>query len=305
MKTLDEIVSRNRSFVVPENILVATDLADTDYLIPHAVAQARACGSALTLAHVIPPGQAIPLDASAIPYLDVAEMKQEAGQTLERVAAQAHASGIPCEVAVVEGNPREQITVLAREIKAGRVIAGTHGRRHLKKFLLGSVAHEILRSAEVPVCTIGPHAHEASSFGAPRRILHPVSLCAGYEDSARMAIEMAQFYRADITLLHVLSRNVESQPDVDRVVEWTKSEMQRIIPEEAPLWTKATIQVEIGDVVDEVLNVAADMNADLIVLGVNSDISFWPIRGDDTVYSIIAQAKSPVLSIRHAIGTVM
>ncbi len=305
MKTLDEIVSRNRSFVVPENILVATDLADTDYLIPHAVAQARACGSALTLAHVIPPGQAIPLDASAIPYLDVAEMKQEAGQTLERVAAQAHASGIPCEVAVVEGNPREQITVLAREIKAGRVIAGTHGRRHLKKFLLGSVAHEILRSAEVPVCTIGPHAHEASSFGAPRRILHPVSLCAGYEDSARMAIEMAQFYRADITLLHVLSRNVESQPDVDRVVEWTRSEMQRIIPEEAPLWTKATIQVEIGDVVDEVLNVAADMNADLIVLGVNSDISFWPIRGDDTVYSIIAQAKSPVLSIRHAIGTVM
>jgi nucleotide-binding universal stress UspA family protein len=184
-------------------------------------------------------------------------------------------------------------------VKAGRVIAGTHGRRHLTKFLLGSVAHEILRSAEVPVCTIGPHAHEASSFGAPRRILHPVSLCAGYEDSARMAIEMAQFYRADITLLHVLGRNVKSQPDSDRVVEWTRAEMQRIIPEEAPLWTQIAVQVEIGDVVEEVLNVAAEINADLIVLGVNSDVSFWPIHGDDTVYSIIAQAKSPVLSIRH------
>lgn len=299
MKTLDEIVSINRNFVVPEKILVATDLADTEYLIPHAVAQARACGSALTLVHVIPPGQAIPLDASAIPYLDVTEMKQEAEQTLERVAAQAHASGIPCDVIVTEGNPREQITALAREVKAGRVIAGTHGRRHLTKFLLGSVAHEILRSAEVPVCTIGPHAHEASSFGAPRRILHPVSLCAGYEDSARMAIEMAQFYRADITLLHVLARNVKTQPDSDRVVEWTKAEMQRLIPEEAPLWTQIMVQVEIGDVVEEVLNVAAEINADLIVLGVNSDVSFWPIHGDDTVYSIIAQAKSPVLSIRH------
>ena len=279
--------------------MVATDLEDSEYLIPHAVAQARACGSALTLVHVIPPGQAIPLDASAIPYLDVTEMKQEAEQTLERVAAQAHASGIPCDVIVTEGNPREQITALAREVKAGRLILGTHGRRHLKKFLLGSVAHEILRSAEVPVCTIGPHAHEASSFGAPRRILHPVSLCAGYEDSARMAIEMAQFYRADITLLHVLARNVKTQPDSDRVVEWTKAEMQRLIPEEAPLWTQTTVQVEIGDVVEEVLNVAAEINADLIVLGVNSDVSFWPIHGDDTVYSIIAQAKSPVLSIRH------
>jgi nucleotide-binding universal stress UspA family protein len=302
MKTLDQAVSSKRTFVVPDKILVATDLADTDYLIPHAVAQARACGSSLTLAHIIPPGQAIPLDASAIPYLDVAEMKLEAEETLKRVAAQAEASGIQCDIIVAEGNPREQITTLAREVGAGRVIAGTHGRRHLKKFLLGSVAHEILRSAEVPVYTIGPHAHEASSFGAPRRILHPVSLCAGYEDSARMAIEMAQFYRADITLLHVLSRGVESQPDADRVVEWTKSEMRRIIPEEAPLWTQITVQVEIGDVVEETLNVAAEINADLIVLGVNADVSFWPIRGDDTVYSIIAEAKSPVLSIRHAAG---
>jgi len=303
MKTLDEAASRTRAFVVPDKILVATDLSDTDYLIPHAVAQARACGSSLTLVHVIPPGQAIPLDASAIPYLDVAEMKQEAEQTLNRVAAQAQASGIPCDVVVTEGNPRERIVALAAEMSAGRLITGTHGRRHLKKFLLGSVAHEILCSAEIPVCTIGPHAHEASSFGAPRKILHPVSLCAGYEESARMAIEMAQFYRADITLLHVLSRNVQSQPDSDRVVEWTRSEMNRLVPEEAPLWSRINIQVEIGDVVDEVLNVSAEITADLIVLGVNRDASFWPIHGDDTVYSIIAQAKSPVLSIRHAPGT--
>ena len=299
MKTLDRMTPSKRSFVVPEKILVATDLEDTPYLIPHAVAQARACGSALTLVHVIPPGQAVPLDASAIPYLDVAEMKQEAEQTLNRAAQQAQASAIPCDVIVTEGNPRERIAALARELQAGRIIAGTHGRRHLKKLLLGSVAHEILRSAEIPVCTIGPHAHEASFFGAPRKILHPVSLCAGYEGSARMAIEMAQFYRADITLLHVLSRSLHSQPDESRVVEWTRSELRRQIPEEAPLWTRVTLQVEIGDVVEEVLNVAKEMEADLIVLGVNADLSFWPIRGDDTVYNIISQARSPVLSIRH------
>ncbi|MFP5226113.1 MAG: universal stress protein [Acidobacteriota bacterium] len=299
MKTLDHPATSKRTFVVPEKILVATDLDDADYLIPHAVAQARACGSTLTLVHVIPPGQAVPLDASAIPYLDVAEMKKEAETTLQRVAAQAQASGISCDVVVTEGNPRERIADLAHEMNAGRIIAGTHGRRHLRKFLLGSVAHEILRSSDVPVCTIGPHAHEASSFGAPRRILHPVSLCAGYEGSARIAIEMAQFYRADITLLHVLSRSVQTQPDVDRVVAWTKSEMQRAIPEEAALWTHATVQVEIGDIVEEVLNVAKESAADLIVLGVNADVSFWPIRGDDTVYKIIAQAKVPVLSMRH------
>jgi len=299
MKTLEETVSSKRAFVVPEKILVATDLEDLEYLLPHALSQARACGSILTLAHVIPPGQIVPLDASAIPYLDVSEMKREAEQTLRRAAEKAQSTGIECDIAVAEGNPRERITTLARDLNAGRVVAGTHGRRHLKKLLLGSVAHEILRSAEVPVCTIGPHAHEASSFGAPRKILHPVSLCAGYESSARMAIEMGRFYRADVTLLHVLSRSVNNQPDADRVVEWTKSELQRAIPDEAALRTHATVQVEIGDVVDEVLNVAAETSADLIVLGVDANVSFWPIRGDDTVYNIIARAKVPVLSIRH------
>jgi len=305
MKTLDETVSGKRTFVVPERILVATDVEDLDYLLPHALSQARACGSTLTLAHVIPPGQVVPLDASAIPYLDVTEMKREAEQILKRAADRAQSTGIECDILVTEGNPRERITTVARELNAGRIIAGTHGRRHLKKLLLGSVAHEILRSADVPVCTIGPHAHEASSFGAPRQILHPVSLCAGYEDSARMAIEMAQFYRADITLLHVLSRSVRSEPDVDRVVEWTRSEMQRSIPDETAPGTQTTLQVEIGEVVEEVLNVAAEMNADLIVLGVDSNVSFWPIRGDDTVYNIIAQARVPVLSIRHMPATMV
>lgn len=299
MKTLEHGASSKHLFAVPDRILVATDLGDLDYLIPHATAQARACGGALTLVHVIPPGEAIPLDASAIPYLDVADMKREAVGILEPAAATIRDLGIPCDIMVLQGNPKEQITAIVREVHAGRVIAGTHGRRNIRRFFLGSVAHEILRSTEVPVCTIGPHAHQASAFGAPRKILHPVSLCAGFEESARIAMEMAEFYRADITLLHVLSRSVQAQPDADRVVEWTKTELRRIIPDEAPLWTHPAVQVEIGEIVDEVLNVAAEMEADLIVLGVNKDASFWPIRGDDSVYNIIARAKAPVLSIRH------
>lgn len=303
MKTIDDRSSANRALVVPDKILVATDLADADYLVPHAVAQARACGAALTLIHVIPPGEALALDARAIPFEDSSAMAQEAANKLEAIAAKIRLQGIPCEISVVYGFPREQVAATAKAIDAGRILCGTHGRRHLSRFFLGSVAHEILRSAEVPVFTIGPQAHEASSFGAPRKILHPVSLCSGFEDSARIAFDLAQFYRADITLLHVLSRKLQGQPDADRIVQWTNSELQRVIPDEAVLWTHATVQVEMGDVVDEVLNVSAEIAADLIVLGVNRDLAFWPIRGDDTVYKIIAQASAPVLSIRRTSPT--
>jgi len=303
MKTLDTRPSALRALVVPDKIVVATDLTDADYLVPHAVAQARACGAALTLIHVIPPGEALSLDARAIPFEDSAAMAQEAAKKLEAFAAKIRSQGIPCEVSIVYGFPREQVASVAKQIGAGRILCGTHGRRHLSRFFLGSVAHEILRSAEVPVFTIGPQAHEPSSFGAPRKILHPVSLCSGFEDSARVAFDLAQFYRADITLLHVLSRSLQGQQDADRIVAWTKSELQRVVPDEAVLWTHPTVQVETGDVVEEVLNVSAEMAADLIVLGVNSDVAFWPIRGDDTVYKIIAQAPAPVLSIRRLSAT--
>jgi nucleotide-binding universal stress UspA family protein len=300
MKTLEERTAANRALVVPDRILVATDLTDADYLVPHAIAQARACGAALTFVHVIPPGEAQTLNARAIPFQDSAAMAEEASRALDAIGARVRGLEIPCDVLVVAGYPCEQIDAIAREIHAGRIIAGTHGRRHFRKFFLGSVAHEILRSAEIPVFTIGPLAREASSFGAPRKILHPVSLVSGFEESARVAIEIAEFYRADITLLHVLSAEVQTQHDADRIVAWTKSEMQRLVPDEAAMWTHVTTQVEAGDVVEEVLNVDAEMQADLIVLGVNHEGAFWPMHTDDTVYKIIARAKSPVLSIRHA-----
>jgi hypothetical protein len=44
----------SRVFVAPDRIILATDLADLDYLIPHAIAQCRACESSLTIVHVIP-----------------------------------------------------------------------------------------------------------------------------------------------------------------------------------------------------------------------------------------------------------
>ena len=111
---------------------------------------------------------------------------------------------------------------------------------------------------------------------------------------------MACFPSGSFTSRHVQPllehrHGVISPIEASRLVQF----LRRIVPDEAPLWTHPTVQVEIGDVVDEVVNVALEMSADLIVLGVNSDVSFWPIRGDDTVYNIIASARCPVLSIRH------
>jgi nucleotide-binding universal stress UspA family protein len=292
----------NRRFTVPDKILLATDLEDADSLLPHAIAQARMSDAALTLAHAIPSVETLPLDASAICSADAVAMELEATRALEKMAARVRGVGVACDAVVRQGFPQKLIPELVKTSAADRLILGTHGRRHLKRLLLGSVTQEILTKVQVPVCTIGPHVQTGWANGKPLRILHPVSLRPGYEQSARLALEMAQFYQSEITLLHVLSRELEREHDSERVAEWSRSELQKLVPDEALLWTYVNAQIEVGAVVDHILNAANEMQADLIVLGTDASGAFWPIRGEGTAYEIIAQASCPVLTLRHNTG---
>ncbi len=288
------------AFTAPDKIVVATDLTDIDYLIPYAIAQGKLCGASLVLTHIIPPVETVSLDAAAVLAADAAVMEHEARAILDELSVKVRAAGVECEIAIRHGHPRNVVAELVRKVHAGRVVLGTHGRRNLKKFFLGSTAHEILRSVDVPVWTVGPHARPFA-HGQPCRILHPVSLSSGYEETAKLALGLAQFYKAEVTLLHVLPRELHAQRASKHLVQWTAFELGRLIPDEAPLWTTATIMVEAGEVVEQILEMAEEMRADLIVMGSNPDISFWPVHGDNTVYNVIAEAKCPVLTLRHSL----
>jgi nucleotide-binding universal stress UspA family protein len=292
------------AFTAPDKILVATDLTDIDYLIPHAKAQCEASGASLVLSHVIPPVESGSLDAAVVFIADAAKaatqrLLEKAQQTLGEIAANMRADGIDCEVVIRYGHPRDVVKELVGHLHAGRVVLGTHGRRSLKKFFLGSTANEILKSVEVPVWTVGPHARPFA-HGQPCRILHPVSLSSGYKETAELAVKLGEFYKAEITLLHVLPRDVHAEYAGGRLVRWTAFELGRLIPDEVPLWTTATIAVEAGEIVEQILSTAEKLRADLIVMGSNPDTAFWPVHGDNTVYNVIAEAKCPVLTLRHS-----
>lgn len=154
----------------------------------------------------------------------------------------------------------------------------------------------------MPVWTVGPYARPFS-HGAPHRILHPVSLSSGYQETAKLALGLAQFYKAEITLLHVLPSDVHDRHASEQLIQWTAFELGRLISKEAPLWTTTTTMVEAGEIVDRILEMAEKTQADLIVMGSNPDSPFWPVYGDNTVYNVIAEARCPVLTLRHSLKT--
>ena len=61
--------------------------------------------------------------------------------------------------AVDVGDPAERILALAEEVHADLIIVGTHGRRGLEHFVLGSVAETVLRNARCPVLVMRPKSH--------------------------------------------------------------------------------------------------------------------------------------------------
>lgn len=63
-------------------------------------------------------------------------------------------------VHVRRGSAAEAIAQLAADLDADLVVVGSHGRRGVSRFVLGSVAENVSRLARCPVWIIRPKAHE-------------------------------------------------------------------------------------------------------------------------------------------------
>src|SRR5271157_2975950 len=81
-------------FVSPARILVATDLTDGDYLVPHAVAQAKATGARVMLLHAVLPANAFPMPTGYAPHPDDAMVDREVQLQLQGMARQIESQGV-------------------------------------------------------------------------------------------------------------------------------------------------------------------------------------------------------------------
>ena len=135
-----------------EQILVPTDGSD---------AATKAAEHALDLAVALDAGVHI-LSVVDIASLgpDVRSILQEADDevtdAVESLAATARERGITSvETAVEDGNPADGIRSYIDDHDIDLVVMGTTGRRGVEKILLGSVAETTVRTAPVPVITLG------------------------------------------------------------------------------------------------------------------------------------------------------
>jgi nucleotide-binding universal stress UspA family protein len=89
---------------------------------------------------------------------DMLGIMRDAGNTiLADALARAQASGVSAETQLYDklgDRLSEVVGDLAQSWRADLVVVGTHGRRGMRRLLLGSGAEQIIRTAPVPVLVI-------------------------------------------------------------------------------------------------------------------------------------------------------
>jgi len=127
-------------------------------LTRHAAEVAGEAGAELALLHVA----SLPAGVDAETLVQTADGRQGAAQVLradgerqlEPYIRLLDSLGVRARGVVALGDPVEQILATAAREGAGRIIMGTHGRAGLSRLVLGSVAEQVSRRAEVPVQTL-------------------------------------------------------------------------------------------------------------------------------------------------------
>lgn len=296
MQHCDEYRVTRKAVIVPDRIMVATDLEDLDFLLVHVIAQAKAAGSAVTILHAISPMYVASMEAAGAPYDCERTLIREVHKRLEKTVCRLILEGIAPEISVRIGRPADVIREQLCRSHGSRLIMGTHARGVLGRFAKGSVAHDLIPWMGVPTFVVGPHSGPQTQHATPRRILHPVSLSGDYQEDCRLAMELAAAHRAELTLLHVLEHDMDDTVNPQRLHDWAETALRQMTAGASDPAAIVHTRVVFGKVVDEIANAARDMDVDWIVLSTNQGkLSHRPKQ--TRIFDVLAEAPCPVFML--------
>jgi nucleotide-binding universal stress UspA family protein len=142
-------------------IMVPLDGSElAECVLPHVEALAKGCqAKEVILVRAFVPFRAVNIGGEYVPNekeitrID-ADFKAEAQDYLEKVAERLNLSGIAARWAILTGKPSEILSDFAKADNCDLIIMATHGRSGVSRWVWGSIADRILRSACVPVLMV-------------------------------------------------------------------------------------------------------------------------------------------------------
>jgi nucleotide-binding universal stress UspA family protein len=322
--TLPKVLAENAEFkpeLLPvRRILCAADFSEcSQAALGYALGLSRRFGARLYVQHVVPPPAYLYAEpAAAQPVADQMHAARKAAEweIPQMIRGQG---GVPSEarVMVSEGDaPTGILETIAKE-SIDLLVMGTHGHKGFSRLMLGSVAEGMIHRASCPVFVVsraavnfapGPEVRTlhmdtillATDFSADSDRALAYALRWGYEWGAKLVVFHA-VPEASSTMHGLADLFPEYNPVFEGQMTRAWELIHHLVPEAAQRDLHTVFEVRHGDPKTEVLKVAQEKGADLIIMGARGTSSIAVPWGSVSSH-VVRGSELPVMVVRR-LGT--
>ena len=209
--------------------------------------------------------------------------------------------GIEVESLVCEGEQSDVIADIAREKKADLVTIGTHGRKGLKKLIMGSVTSEVIINSPCDVLVVKT---PCKCKGKYESILVPFDGSDFSKKALNRACQLSTIDSAEITVLYVIPRYEEMIEffKTSSVKENLLQEAQRILSGAEEIASENGVHIktktEEGHAGDKIIETAGKLGTDLIIMGIYGWRGINKAIMGSVAERVIINASCPILTVR-------
>jgi nucleotide-binding universal stress UspA family protein len=288
-------------------VVCATDLSEaSNKAVPLAAHIARSFKAKLVVAHII--------DLPAVtPYGETMVDPQELRVRVEESTRSqigdilALLEPVDWDLHITLGYPAKEIQQIVTETKAGLLVAATHPRSGLERFLLGSVSRKLMFTLTVPFLIIpGALPLERSALHRIESIMIACDFSEDSDSALFLGIDLARHLKAKLTLATVVDQGqldqiLTTDPQKEhsvagRLVCELTNKLRAFVPDD--LKDGTVLEVLAGHPHEELNKYAILNHVDLIVMGVHGRGFIENLMVGSTTDRLVRLGQFPVMAVR-------
>ena len=292
-------------------ILCPVDLSEfSQRALQYAVALGRWYGAEVTALHVRPrsPRPLVWGEDAIVPSLETILEGPDADAAVQRFVADTVGNVPAVFVAFRDGPVVSEVVRYAADSPTDLIVMGTHGSGGFERLVLGSVTEKVLRKAPCPVLTV-PRAAIDGPHVTFKTIVCGVDFSNASIHALDYALSLAQEAEGRLVLAHAIENldllqepSMYARFDVAeymRVVEAGALErLAALIPDTARAWCQPELAIGHGKAYRELVRIARERHAELIVLGTHGRGALDAAIFGSTTGHVVRHAPCPVLTVR-------
>ena len=137
------------------------------------------------------------------------------------------------------------------------------------------------------------------------KILYPTDFSEPSYEALKAANELALHFSAELCLVHVVSPDVQTSPDLagsglvlQEIEMLAENSLQEVVKQRVPKELHTSQIVVLGEAADEIIRISEETKADIIVIATHGQTGWRRFVFGSVAEKVVRLAPCPVLTIR-------